>query len=215
MPENSPKVKIAAVKSYGGVVTFCKPTLDARESTLRSVIEQTGATEIHPYNNYQVITGQATAAAELFEEADALDLLLCPVGGGGLLSGTALSTTYFSKSTRVIACEPAGADDAYRSFEAGKIIPSFHPKTLADGFLTSLGEKNFPIIQGYVDQIVTVSEEGIIKAMRLIYERMKIVIEPSSAVPLAALLEQKIPTKKRRIGIILSGGNVDLSSLPF
>ncbi len=215
MPENSPKVKIAAVKSYGGIITFCKPTLDARESTLRSVIEQTGATEIHPYNNYQVITGQATAAAELFEQTDELDILLCPVGGGGLLSGTALSTTYFSKSTRVIACEPAGADDAYRSFEAGKIIPSLHPKTLADGLLTSLGEKNFPIIQRYVDQIVTVSEEGIIKAMRLIYERMKIVIEPSSAVPLAALLEQKIPTKNSRIGIILSGGNVDLSALPF
>ncbi len=215
MPENSPKVKIAAVKDYGGTITFCKPTLEARESTLKSVIEQTGATEIHPYNNYQVITGQATAAAELFEQSEALDLLLCPVGGGGLLSGTALSAAYFSESTRVIACEPAGADDAYRSFEAGKIIPSIHPKTLADGLLTSLGEKNFPIIQRYVDQIVTVSEEGIIKAMRLIYERMKIVIEPSSAVPLAALLEGKIPAKKRRIGIILSGGNVDLSSLPF
>ena len=215
MPDNSPQVKIAAVRAYGGKITFCEPTLAARESTLAQVIKSTQATEIHPYDNYQVITGQATAAAELLEQSPELDLILCPVGGGGLLSGTALSSAYFSPNTKVIACEPAGADDAYRSFKAGSIIPSVEPKTMADGLLTSLGVRNFPIIQKYVSQIVTVSEEGIVAAMRLIYERMKIVVEPSSAVPLAALLEGKIKANKFNIGIILSGGNVDLAKLPF
>ncbi len=215
MPDNSPQVKIAAVRAYGGKITFCEPTLAARESTLAQVINSTQATEIHPYDNYQVITGQATAAAELLEQSPELDLILCPVGGGGLLSGTALSSAYFSPNTKVIACEPAGADDAYRSFKTGSIIPSVKPKTMADGLLTSLGVRNFPIIQKYVSQIVTVSEEGIVAAMRLIYERMKIVVEPSSAVPLAALLEGKIEANKLNIGIILSGGNVDLAKLPF
>jgi threonine dehydratase len=215
MPENSPKVKIAAVKAYGGIITFCKPTLVARETTLAQIISETQAIEIHPYDNYEVITGQATAAAELIEQTPQLDYLLCPVGGGGLLSGTALSAAYFSKSTKVIACEPAGADDAFRSFQSGTIVPSVNPKTIADGLLTSLGKRNFPIILKYVDQVVTVSEEAIIAAMRLIYERMKIVVEPSSAVPLAALLENKVGVKNKNIGIILSGGNVDLTTLPF
>lgn len=215
MPNNAPQVKIDAVREYGGKITFCEPNLQSRESTLKEVILKTGAVEVHPYNNYTIIAGQATAALELIEEAKPLDLILCPVGGGGLLSGTALSAHYFSENTMVIACEPEKADDAFRSFQAGEIIPSVNPQTMADGLLTSLGEKNFPIIQQYVDEIVTVSEESIVKAMWLIFERMKIVVEPSSAVPFAAILENKIQVENKRVGIILSGGNVDLKKLPF
>jgi len=215
MPENAPRVKIDAVKDYGGVITFCKPTLEARESTLKRIIAETHAAEIHPYDNLKVIEGQATAAMELLEEQPALDIILCPVGGGGLLSGTALSAHYFSPATRVIACEPAGADDAFRSFKSGKFVSSVQPKTIADGLLTSLGKLTFPIIRMFVDNIVTVKEKSIIDAMHLIFERMKIVVEPSSAVPLAAVLEGKIDVKGKRAGIILSGGNVDLNHLPW
>jgi threonine dehydratase len=215
MPENAPRVKIDAVKGYGGIVTFCRPTLEARESTLKKVIAETGAVEIHPYDNLKVIEGQATAAMELLEEHPGLDIILCPVGGGGLLSGTALSARYFSPATRVIACEPAGADDAFRSFKSGRLIPSVHPKTIADGLLTSLGEITFPIIRAFVDDIVTVKEESIIESMRLIFERMKIVVEPSAAVPLAAVLEKKVNVKGKNVGIILSGGNVDMNHLPW
>ncbi len=215
MPSNSPQVKIDAVRQYGGKITFCKPNLKSREETLQNVIKETKAVEIHPYDNYTVIAGQATATKELLDEVPELDLILCPVGGGGLLSGTALSAAYFSENTEVIACEPTGADDAMRSFKAGEIIPSVDPLTIADGLLTSLGERNFPIIQQYVKDIVTVSETAIVDAMRLIFERMKIVVEPSAAVPLAAILEQKIAVKNKRVGIILSGGNVELKNLPF
>jgi len=215
MPENSPKVKIEAVKNYGGIITFCKPNLKARESTLKEIIDRTGATEVHPYDNYDIIAGQATATKELLEDVPDLDLILCPVGGGGLLSGTALAANYFSEKAKVIACEPTGADDAYRSFNAGKIIPSISPDTIADGLLTSLGKRNFPIIQKYVSQIVTVDDDAIIKAMKLIYERMKIVIEPSSAVPLAAIIEEKVNIEGKKVGIIISGGNVELNTLPF
>ncbi len=215
MPENAPKVKVAAVKGYRGQITFCKPTLEARETTLKKVIAETGATEVHPYDNLQVITGQATAALELIEEKHDLDLILCPVGGGGLLSGTALSTHYFSPKTRVVACEPAGADDAYRSFVSGKRVLSVNPQTIADGLLTSLGYFTFPIMQQFVDDVVTVEEESIIEAMRLIFERMKIVIEPSSAVPFAAILENKVNVKGKKVGVIISGGNVDLEKLPW
>lgn len=215
MPDNAPRVKIDAVKGYGGIITFCRPTLEARESTLQKVVAGTGAVEIHPYDNLKVIEGQATAAMELLEEHPGLDIILCPVGGGGLLSGTALAAHYFSDTTRVIACEPAGADDAFRSFKSGKLVLSVEPKTIADGLLTSLGKITFPIIRKFVDDIVTVKEESIIESMRLIFERMKIVVEPSSAVPLAAVLENKIDVKGKRVGIILSGGNVDLSHLPW
>ena len=215
MPSNSPQVKIDAVKQYGGKITFCKPTLKDREETLQKVIDKTRAFEVHPYDNYSIIAGQATAAKELLEDIPDLDLILCPVGGGGLLSGTALSAKYFSDKTEVIACEPSGADDAMRSFTKGEIIPSVNPVTIADGLLTSLGVRNFPIIQQYVKEIVTVSESSIVDAMRLLFERMKIVVEPSAAVPFAALLEQKIDAKNKRIGIILSGGNIDLKNLPF
>ncbi|MCF8302634.1 MAG: pyridoxal-phosphate dependent enzyme [Bacteroidales bacterium] len=215
MPENSPKVKVAAVKHYGGNITFCKPTLQAREDTLKDVIDKTGATEIHPYNNHTIIAGQATAARELIHDVPGLDIIVAPVGGGGLLSGTALSTYYLSAKTKVFAAEPEQADDAYQSFYQGKFIPSVNPNTIADGLRTSLGSLTYPIITKYVDQIVRVSEEGIIKAMKLIWERMKIIIEPSAAVPLAAILENTFECRKKRIGIILSGGNLDLDKLPW
>lgn len=216
MPSNAPEIKQKAVKGYGGEITLCEPTLQARESTLKRLEEEKGITVIHPYNNPKVIAGQGTSALELMTEIQGLDLIMSPVGGGGLLSGTALSVKAINPNCKVIASEPEGADDASRSFHAGYIIPSVNPKTIADGLLTSLGEINFAVIKENVDDIVTVSEQSIIDAMRLIWERMKIIVEPSSAVPLAAFLQQKIDPKIfKRIGIILSGGNVELSNLPF
>lgn len=215
MPENAPEIKKKAVAGYGARITFCEPTLVARESTLKMVAAETGATEIHPYNYFNVICGQGTAAKELIEETGQLDILMAPVGGGGLLSGTAISAKAMLPNVRVIAAEPAGADDAFRSFQSKTLQPSVNPKTIADGLLTSLGSITFPIIQNEVDQIVTVSEESIIAAMRMVWERMKIIIEPSSAVPLAAILENKVDVKGKKVGIILSGGNVDLGRLPF
>lgn len=215
MPETSPNVKVAGVESYGGKITFCKPTLQAREDTLNKIVAKTGALEIHPYNDYRIIAGQASCAMELLEQSSKLDIVIAPVGGGGLLSGTALSVKYLSPGTKVIAAEPEMADDAYRSFKEKRFIPSENPKTIADGLLTSLGSLTYPIILEYVDDIVTVSEDAIVRAMRLIWERMKIVVEPSSAVPLAAILEHKLDVQGKRIGIILSGGNVDLGNLPW
>lgn len=215
MPNNAPSVKKEAVAGYGGQITFCEPTLAARESIQAEVIDRTGAKEVHPYNNYRVIAGQGTAALELLEEVPDLDVILTPVGGGGLLSGTAIAAKEISPRIRVIAAEPECADDAYRSLQAGKIIPSEHPKTIADGLLTSLGTLTFPIIQKRVEQIVTVSEVGIIAAMKFVWERAKIVIEPSSAVPVGLLWEHKIDLSGLRVGIILSGGNVDLEKLPW
>ena len=215
MPSNSPEIKKKAVAGYGAKITFCEPTLQARESTLAQIVAETGATEIHPYNNFNVIAGQGTAAKELIEDFGDFDIIIAPVGGGGLLSGTALSTKYLLPGCKVIAAEPAGADDAFRSFHEKKIIPSVNPKTIADGLLTSLGERNFAIIMENVDDIVTVSEEKIVEAMRMIWERMKIIVEPSSAVPLAAILEGKVDIQNKKVGIILSGGNLDLGRLPF
>jgi threonine dehydratase len=215
MPLNSPEIKKKAVAGYGAKITFCEPTLQARESTLAKIVAETGATEIHPYNNFNVIAGQGTAAKELIEDFGEFDIIMAPVGGGGLLGGTAISAKQLLPGCKVIAAEPAGADDAFRSFRAGKIIPSVNPKTIADGLLTSLGERNFAIISEKVDDIVTVSEEKIIEAMRMIWERMKIIIEPSSAVPLAAILEGKVDIQNKKVGIILSGGNLDLGKLPF
>ena len=215
MPNNSAEIKKKAVAGYGANITFCEPTLPARENTLAKVIEETGATEIHPYNNFNVIAGQGTAAKELIEDVGDFDIIIAPVGGGGLLSGTAISTKYLLPNFKVIGAEPAGADDAFRSFHAKKLIPSINPKTIADGLLTSLGERNFAIIMNKVDVIVTVSEEKIVEAMRMIWERMKIIIEPSSAVPLAAILEGKLDVRDKKVGIILSGGNLDLGKLPF
>ena len=215
MPSNAPAVKKAAVEGYGGRITFCEPALAARESTQAQVIRATGATEVRPYNNYNVIAGAGTAALELLEQAPDLAVIMTPVGGGGLLSGTSLTVSELSPHTAVIAGEPEMADDAFRSLAAGKIIPSEHPKTIADGLLTSLGTLTFPIIQMHVRQIVTASEHAIIAAMKFFWERTKIMIEPSSAVPLACLIERSLDLGGLRVGVILSGGNVDLERLPW
>jgi threonine dehydratase len=215
MPETSPKVKVNAVKQYGGKISFCKPTLEAREKTLQKISEKTGAIEIHPYNNLTIITAQATAALEIFNKQKDIDIVIAPVGGGGLLSGTALASHYFSPKTKVIAVEPKGADDAYRSFHQKKFSPSKNPKTIADGLLTSLGSYTFPLILKYVDDIVRVDEESIVKAMKFVWERMKIIIEASSAVVLAAIMENQIDVKGKKVAMIFSGGNVDLNKLPW
>jgi threonine dehydratase len=215
MPENSPKVKVAAVRGYGARIVFCPPTQRDRERTLERVVAETGAIFIHPYNNRGIIAGQATCALELLEQVSDLDLVMAPVGGGGLLSGTVLSCRYLRPDVRVVAGEPKGADDAFRSVRDGHIYPSENPRTVADGLRTSLGSLTFPIIRRYVERIITVEEESIIAAMRHIWERMKILIEPSAAVPFAAILEGGSETAGKRVGVILSGGNLDLDSLPW
>jgi threonine dehydratase len=212
MPRTAPEIKKRGVKGYGGEIFECEPTLAARESTLAEVIKKTGATEIHPFNNYEVIAGQATAAKELIEAVSPLDYILAPVGGGGLLSGTALAVKYFSPKTIVIAGEPAGSDDAYRSLQSGKMEQP-QSNTIADGLLSSLGDKTFPIILENIKEIITVTDEEIIAAMRIIWERLKIIIEPSCAVPFAAVLKDKSKFLGKRVGIILSGGNVDLEKM--
>ena len=215
MPNNAPQVKKDAVYGYGGQLTFCEPTLEARESTLERIGLDTGANVVHPYNDERVIAGQGTAALELLQEIPDLEVIITPVGGGGLLSGTAIAATESKKGIRIVAAEPELADDAYRSMQAGRIIPSVNPKTVADGLLTSLGTLTFPIICERVEQIVTVSEKGIIDSMKFIWERAKIVIEPSAAVAIGVLWEKKIDLRGRKIGVILSGGNVDLGKLPW
>jgi threonine dehydratase len=215
MPNNAPQVKKDAVAGYGGLITFCEPTLEARESTLERIKLNTGANVVHPYDDARVIAGQGTAVMELLQDVPNLDVIITPVGGGGLLSGTALAAIEIKTGIRVIAGEPAMADDAYRSLQAGKIIPSVNPKTIADGLLTSLGALTFPMIRERVEQIVTVSEQGIIDSMKFIWERAKIVIEPSAAVAVAVLWERKIDLTGLKIGVILSGGNVDLNKLPW
>ncbi|MCW5912710.1 MAG: pyridoxal-phosphate dependent enzyme [Cyclobacteriaceae bacterium] len=212
MPRTAPEIKKRGVRGYGGEIFECEPNLPSREATLAEVIKKTGATEIHPFNNYEVMAGQATAAKELFADVRELDVIMAPVGGGGLLSGTALAAKYFSPNTKVIAGEPAGSDDAYRSLKSGKIEPA-QSQSVADGLLTTLGDKTFPIIKELVSEVITATDEEIIAAMRLVWERVKIVIEPSCAVPLAALIKEKERFKGQRIGIILSGGNVDLEKV--
>jgi threonine dehydratase len=209
MPRTSPEIKKRGVRGFGGEIFECEPTLAAREATLAEVIARTGATEIHPFNNYAVIAGQATAVKELYEDAGPLDYVIAPVGGGGLLSGVALATKYFSPNTVVLAAEPAGADDAFRSMQSGK-IESSQSNSVADGLLTSLGDKTFPIIMQHVQEVITVSDEEIVAAMRLIWERMKLIVEPSGAVPVAAALKAKDKLAGKRVGVIISGGNVDL-----
>ena len=215
MPDTAPQVKKDAVAGYGAHLTFCPPTLEAREAHLEQVVEKTGASFIPPYNDERIIAGQGTAALELLEDVPDLDIVMTPIGGGGLTSGAALVVQTLSPHTHMIAAEPQGADDAYRSFQAGRIIPSVHPQTIADGLLTSLGDKTFAIVKECVDDIVTVDEDAIVQAMRTVWERMKILIEPSAAVPLGALFSQQLNGQGKRIGIILSGGNVDLERLPF
>ncbi|MEX2567290.1 MAG: pyridoxal-phosphate dependent enzyme [Cyclobacteriaceae bacterium] len=215
MPSTAPEIKKNAVRGYGGIIFECEPTLSAREQSLMEVVEKYEATFIPPYDHWDVIEGQATCALEIFEAGLSLDFILAPVGGGGLLSGTALTSHYLSPKTKVIGAEPEGADDAFRSFNAGRLIPMEAPNTIADGLLTSLGRINFQVIKRHVHEILTTNDTEIIQAMRLIYERMKIVIEPSCAVPLAVLLKNKEKFKGKEVAIILSGGNVDLSKLPF
>ncbi len=215
MPSNSAKVKIRAVESYGAQIVFCEPTEEAREVACAEVIKKTGATLIHSFEDENVITGQGTAAVELLEDVPDLDVVMCPVGGGGLLSGTAVAAKSMRPKIKVIAVEPANADDAAQSFRAGRRLVTEKKFTIADGLRTNVGAPNFAIIQRYVDDIVTVSEEAIVASMRTIWETMKIIVEPSAAVPYAAILERVIDVNERRAGIILTGGNVDLDALPW
>jgi len=215
MPTSAPAVKRRAVEGYGAVIHDCEPTLAARETTLEKVVAETGAAFVHPYDDDRVIAGQGTAALELLEVIPDLDLVLTPVGGGGLLSGTALVVAAVRPSARVIAAEPAGADDAARSLAAGRIIPSENPDTVCDGLLTSLGLRNFPVIRKHVADIWTVDDPAVIAAMRVIWERMKIIVEPSAAITLAAVLQHPDEVRGLKAGLILSGGNVDLDHLPW
>lgn len=213
MPQTAPAVKKAATEGYGARVVPCQPTLADREAHVARLIQQHGYTLVHPYDDPHIIAGAGTAALELLEQAGPLDAIICPVGGGGLASGTCLAAANVSPSPRVYAAEPANADDARRSLEAGLILPSLDPKTCCDGLRTSLGHLNFAILRRYVSSIPTASESEILDAMRLVWERLKIIIEPSCAVPLAVLLNGQVPARNQRIGLILSGGNVDLD--PF
>lgn len=215
MPTNAPQVKKDAVKGYGGIITECKPNIDVRQATTDKISAETGATKLHPSNQVDVILGQGTAAVELLEDHPDLDVVMTPIGGGGLVAGTALAAHFFGKNCKTIGGEPFEADDAYRSLLIGKIETNESANTIADGLRTILGNHNFPIIQKYLDRIIRVEEDEIIAAMRLIWERMKIIIEPSCAVPFAALLREKEKFTGQKVGIILSGGNVDLGNLPF
>ena len=215
MPSNAPKVKREAVEGYGGKITISDSTPQSREDVALRITEETGATFIHPSNDLNVIYGNATAAMELLEEQSKLDYIFAPVGGGGLIAGTALSAHFFGKECKTIGGEPSEVDDAYRSLQSGKIEGNASTNTVADGLRTNLGNINFPIIQKHVERIVRVSEKEIIAAMKLIWERMKIIVEPSSAVALAAIMKEKDSLQDKKIGIIISGGNVDLKNLPF
>ena len=215
MPYDAPPVKKAAVEGYGAKVKYCSPTQSSREEVLSEILEETGAYFIHPYNDSRVISGQGTAGLELLAEQPDIDTILVPVGGGGLMSGTVLAAKALKPGIKVIGVEPSAADDAYRSLAAGKIIPIDNPATIADGLKTSLGDLTFAIINKYADGIVTVTEEAIIKAMRMIWERMKIVIEPSAAVVFAALMTEGEKIDGSHLGLILSGGNADLDRLPW
>ncbi len=215
MPSDAPEVKKKAVKGYGAEIIFCEPNEQSRVATCDEVINRTGATFIHPFDDARIIAGQATAAKELIEEKHDLEIILTPVGGGGLAAGTALSVAYLTPSTQVVLAEPEQVNDAYQSFEKGSVVPATGRPTVADGLKTSLGQLNFAIIKEHVHDILTVTEKEIIDAMRLLWERMKIVVEPSAAVPLAAVLRNKSTFSGKKIGIILTGGNVDLGHLPF
>jgi len=215
MPSTAPEVKKRAVAGYGAEITFCEPTLAAREAAAAEVIGRTGATMIHPYDNFFIIAGQGTAAMEMLSDIHNADAVIAPVGGGGLLSGTAIATRHLAPGAKIYGAEPLLADDAARSLHSGAIQPALPPRTIADGLLTSLCERTFTVIRANVDDILTVTEEQIADAMRLMWERMKIVVEPSSAVPLAAVLANRSLFEGKRVAIIVSGGNADLSRLPF
>lgn len=215
MPENALKAKIASVERNGGIITFCAPTQSAREDAARALCTEKGARLIHPFDDERIIAGQATAALEFIRENPSLDAIIAPLGGGGLLAGTALASHALNPNLNVFGAEPRGADDGVRGFRSGQRQPQPNPQTIADGLRTAVGERNFPLIRQYVTDIIPVEEASIIAAMRLIWEVLKIVIEPSGAVPLAALLENKLPPEFHQVGLILSGGNVDLDALPW
>ena len=217
MPNNAPEVKLNAVKGYKAEITLCEPTLEARRTTLEKIAKKTGATVIHPFNNPDVIAGQGTAALELIEDIEDLDAIIAPIGGGGLMSGTCVATHSLLPNAKLYGAEPKGADDAYRSLKEGRMLPQENPDTICDGLLTSLGENTWNILKDHLDAIYTVTDDEVIKAMRLIWERMKIIIEPSCATPVAVVLSDQFKALEgmENIGIILTGGNVDLSKLPF
>lgn len=215
MPKNAPKVKVDAVKEYGAHIEFCQSTIESRQKTTDKIIEKTGATFIHPYNHPDVIAGQGTCAKELLEEIPGLDIIIAPIGGGGLMSGTAIAAKTVHPEIKVIGAEPELADDAYRSFLMGSIQPVLRTDTIADGLRTSLGSLTFQIIMDKVDEIIPVAEESIIRDMRRVWERMKIIVEPSCAVPISALLDGIQDLKGKKVGIILTGGNVDVENLPW
>ena len=213
MPSSAPQVKKDAVKTYGGIIIECPPTLKNREETAQKIVEEKGATFVHPSNDIEVILGQGTAALELLQKQPHLDLVITPVGGGGLIGGTALAVNLFAKSAKTIGAEPFEVDDAYRSLISGIIETNQSTKTIADGLKTQLGDQNFPIIQKHVEEIIRVTEEEIKNALKLIWERMKIIVEPSSAVALAAVLKEPAKFKNKQIGVIISGGNVDFNQI--
>lgn len=215
MPENAPEVKKNAVEGYGADITFCKPTLQAREDATKSIMDETGATLVHPYDNFNVICGQGTACLELLQEQSDLDIIIAPIGGGGLMSGTSACAKGINNNISVIGAEPLNANDAYISFNSGKLSPSVNPLTIADGLLTSLSDLTFAIILQNVNKIFTASEESIIESMLLIWERMKIIVEPSSATVLAIIKENPDFFRNKKTGLIISGGNVDFRKLPF
>jgi threonine dehydratase len=215
MPSNAPRIKQANVRGFGAEVVFCEPNVAAREAACREVQQRTGAELVHPYNDERVIAGQGTAALELLAEVPDLDVVIAPVGGGGLLSGTAIAVKSLRPRTRVIGAEPAHADDASRSFRSGRIEPLPATQTIADGLRTTLGDRTLALIRAYVDDVQTCAEETIVEAMRFTWERMKIIIEPSGAVPFAMLLERRIDVSGLKVGVVISGGNVDLDRLPW
>ena len=217
MPNNVPDVKLDAVKGYGANIILCEPTLEARETTLAEITKKTGAQVVHPFNNPNVIAGQGTAALEMIEDLGTLDAIIAPIGGGGLMSGTCIATRSLLPETKLFGAEPAGADDAYRSLKEGKIIPQTDPDTFCDGLLTSLGEYTWNILKDHLEAIYTVTDDEVINAMRLVWERMKIIIEPSSATAVAVALKSEFKALEglEKVGIILTGGNVELSKLPF
>jgi len=215
MPENAPSVKKDAVAGYGAEITFCKPTLQSREENCRSIMEKEGATLVHPYDNFNVICGQGTASLELLEENNDLEIVIAPIGGGGLISGTSTCVKGINNKIKVMGAEPENANDAWKSFNTGVLTPSVNPLTIADGLLTSLSELTFSVIRKNVDNIYTVKEESIISSMKLVWERMKIIIEPSSATVLAVVKENPGFFRRKKVGLIISGGNVELTRLPF
>jgi threonine dehydratase len=217
MPNNVPDVKLDAVKGYGANITLCEPTLEARKTTLDEIAKKTGAQVVHPFNNPNVIAGQGTAALEMIEDLGELDAIIAPIGGGGLMSGTCVTTRSLLPEAKLFGAEPTGADDAYRSLKEGKIIPQTNPNTICDGLLTSLGEYTWNILKDHLEAIYTVTDDEIINAMRLVWERMKIIIEPSSATAVAVVLKSEFRALEglEKVGIILTGGNVELSKLPF